>query len=70
MEQAQTDEIRPGDAVTLASGGMPMTVYSIKDEAACVGWFTADGDLKDAVLPICALRKATCEDHAHEVRHG
>ena len=60
-------ELKPGDVVTLKSGGHPLTVVEVKeDEVACL-WMGGEGDLFRETLPLAVLERAEHdEDHEEE----
>ena len=60
-------ELKPGDVVTLKSGGHPLTVVEVKeDEVACL-WMGGEGDLFRETLPLAVLERAEDdEDHEEE----
>jgi uncharacterized protein YodC (DUF2158 family) len=54
----QIMDLKPGDVVTLKSGGHPLTVAEVsKDTAACV-WMGSEGDLFRETLPLAVLELA------------
>ena len=58
-------DLKPGDVVTLKSGGHPLTVAEVsKDTAACV-WMGSEGDLFRETLPLAVLELADL-DHDHD----
>ena len=58
-------ELKPGDVVTLKSGGHPLTVVEVKeDEVACL-WMGGEGDLFRETLPLAVLKRAG-DDEEHE----
>ena len=55
-------ELKPGDVVTLKSGGHPLTVVEVNvDEVSCL-WMGGDGDLFRETLPLAVLERADVED--------
>ena len=51
-------DLKPGDVVTLKSGGHPLTVVEVKeDEVACL-WMGGEGDLFRETLPLAVLERA------------
>jgi uncharacterized protein YodC (DUF2158 family) len=61
-------DLKPGDVVTLKSGGHPLTVVEVKeDEVACL-WMGGEGDdLFRETLPLAVLERAEHdEDHEDE----
>ncbi len=58
-------DLKPGDVVTLKSGGHPLTVVDVKeDEVACL-WMGGEGDLFRETLPLAVLERAEDDEH-HE----
>lgn len=57
-------DLKPGDVVTLKSGGHPLTVVEVReDEVACL-WMGGEGDLFRETLPLAVLERAEAdEDH-------
>jgi uncharacterized protein YodC (DUF2158 family) len=59
-------ELKPGDVVTLKSGGHPLTVVEVNaDEVSCL-WMGGDGDLFRETLPLAVLERADVEDSDDE----
>jgi uncharacterized protein YodC (DUF2158 family) len=55
-------ELKPGDVVTLKSGGHPLTVVEVNaDEVSCL-WMGGNGDLFRETLPLAVLERADVED--------
>jgi len=55
-------ELKPGDVVTLKSGGHPLTVVEVnEDEVSCL-WMGGDGDLFRETLPLAVLERGDVED--------
>ncbi len=55
-------ELKPGDVVTLKSGGHPLTVVEVNaDNVACL-WMGSDGDLFRETLPLAVLEPVEAED--------
>ena len=55
-------ELKPGDVVTLKSGGHPLTVVEVnEDEVSCL-WMGGDGDLFRETLPLAVLERVDVED--------
>jgi uncharacterized protein YodC (DUF2158 family) len=48
-------KLKPGDVVMLKSGGQPLTVAEVGDDAVECIWMGADGDLFRETLPIAVL---------------
>ena len=51
-------ELKPGDVVILRSGGHPVTVAKVDDDAAECLWMGNDGDLFRETLPLVVLESA------------
>jgi uncharacterized protein YodC (DUF2158 family) len=59
-------ELKPGDVVTLKSGGHPLTVVEVnEDEVSCL-WMGGDGELFRETLPLAVLERADVEDAEDE----
>ena len=55
-------ELKPGDVVTLKSGGHPLTVVEVNaDNVSCL-WMGSDGDLFRETLPLAVLEPVEAED--------
>lgn len=55
-------ELKPGDVVTLKSGGHPLTVAEVhEDKVACL-WMGGEGDLFRETLPLAVLEAVEAED--------
>ena len=55
-------ELKPGDVVILRSGGHPMTVVEVNDNAIACLWMGDQGDLFRETLPLAALEAAEILD--------
>jgi uncharacterized protein YodC (DUF2158 family) len=53
--------LKPGDVVILKSGGHPMTVAEVKDDAIACLWMGGEGDLFRETLPLAVLELADIE---------
>ena len=51
-------ELKPGDVVILKSGGHPVTVAKVDDDAAECLWMGNEGDLFRETLPLVVLESA------------
>jgi uncharacterized protein YodC (DUF2158 family) len=51
-------DLKPGDVVILKSGGHPMTVAEVHDDAVACLWMGGEGDLFRETLPLIALESA------------
>jgi uncharacterized protein YodC (DUF2158 family) len=55
-------ELKPGDVVTLKSGGHPLTVVEVNaDNVSCL-WMGVEGDLFRETLPLAVLEPVEAED--------
>ena len=59
-------DLKPGDVVILKSGGHPMTVAEVHDDAVACLWMGGEGDLFRETLPLAALESAEIEDSDEE----
>ncbi|HEY0330940.1 MAG TPA: DUF2158 domain-containing protein [Rhodopseudomonas sp.] len=50
--------LSPGDVVMLKSGGHPLTVAEVKDDAVACVWMGEEGDLFRETLPLAVLQRA------------
>jgi uncharacterized protein YodC (DUF2158 family) len=50
--------VRPGDVVMLKSGGHPLTVAEVKEDAVVCVWMGDQGDLFRETLPLAVLEHA------------
>src|ERR1700741_4303413 len=55
-------ELKPGDVVTLKSGGHPLTVAQVNEDTVACLWMGADGDLFRETLPLAVLELADAEE--------
>ena len=51
-------ELKPGDVVTLKSGGHPLTVAEVHEDTAACLWMGVEGDLFRETLPLAVLELA------------
>jgi uncharacterized protein YodC (DUF2158 family) len=51
-------KLKPGDVVILKSGGQPLTVAEVGDDAVECLWMGAAGDLFRETLPLAVLESA------------
>ena len=58
--------LKPGDVVILKSGGHPMTVAEVHDDAVACLWMGGEGDLFRETLPLTALEPAEIENSDDE----
>jgi uncharacterized protein YodC (DUF2158 family) len=55
-------ELKPGDVVTLKSGGHSLTVVEVNEDAASCLWMGNEGDLFRETLPLAVLERVDDED--------
>jgi uncharacterized protein YodC (DUF2158 family) len=59
-------DLKPGDVVVLKSGGHPMTVVEVHDDAVACLWMGEEGDLFREALPLAVLELAEIEGSGDE----
>ena len=59
-------DLKPGDVVILKSGGHPLTVAEVKDDAVICLWMGNEGDLFRETLPLAVLEHAEIEESDDE----
>jgi len=59
-------DLKPGDVVTLKSGGHPLTVVEVNEDAVACLWMGDEGDLFRETLPLAVLELAVSEDSEDE----
>jgi uncharacterized protein YodC (DUF2158 family) len=59
-------DLKPGDVVILKSGGHPITVAEVNDEAAVCLWMGNEGDLFRETLPLAVLEPAEIDESDDE----
>jgi len=59
-------ELKPGDVVTLKSGGHPLTVVEVNEDNVSCLWMGGEGDLFRETLPLAVLELAEAEDSEDE----
>jgi len=59
-------DLKPGDVVILKSGGHPMTVAEVHDDAVACLWMGGEGDLFRETIPLTALELAEIESPDEE----
>ena len=59
-------DLKPGDVVILKSGGHPMTVAGVHDDAVTCLWMGGEGDLFRETIPLAALELAEIESPDEE----
>ena len=62
-------ELKPGDVVILKSGGHPITVAEVHDQAIVCLWMGDEGDLLRETLPLAVLEMARIDD-SHDGDEG
>jgi len=62
-------ELKPGDVVILKSGGHPVTVAEVHDQAIVCLWMGEEGDLFRETLPAAVLEMARIDD-SHDGDEG
>ena len=55
-------ELKPGDVVTLKSGGHSLTVVEVNEDAVSCLWMGNEGDLFRETLPLAVLERADVGD--------
>ena len=55
-------ELKPGDVVILKSGGHPLTVAEVNEDAVACLWMGIEGDLFRETLPLAVLELAEPEE--------
>jgi uncharacterized protein YodC (DUF2158 family) len=63
-------DLKPGDVVTLKSGGHPLTVVEVNEDAVACLWMGGEGDLFRETLPLAVLELAEPEDSAEDEDEG
>jgi uncharacterized protein YodC (DUF2158 family) len=61
LEEENMD-LKPGDVVILKSGGHPITVAEVNDEAVACLWMGGEGDLFRETLPLAVLEIAEIDE--------
>lgn len=59
-------ELKPGDVVTLKSGGHLLTVVEVNEDSVACMWMGGEGDLFRETLPLAVLERAGIEDEDEE----
>ncbi len=59
-------DLKPGDVVILKSGGHPMTVAEVHNDAVACLWMGGEGDLFRETLPLAVLELAQIDDSDDE----
>ena len=55
-------ELKPGDVVTLKSGGHSLTVVEVNEDAVSCLWMGNEGVLFRETLPLAVLERADVDD--------
>ncbi len=55
-------DLKPGDVVILKSGGHPLTVAEVNEEAIVCLWMGGEGDLFRETLPVATLELAEVDE--------
>jgi uncharacterized protein YodC (DUF2158 family) len=55
-------ELKPGDVVTLKSGGHLLTVVEVNEDSVACMWMGGEGDLFRETLPLAVLERADDDD--------
>jgi uncharacterized protein YodC (DUF2158 family) len=59
-------DLKPGDVVILKSGGHPITVAEVNEDAIVCLWMGGEGDLFRETLPLAVLEMAEIDDSDDE----
>jgi uncharacterized protein YodC (DUF2158 family) len=59
-------DMKPGDVVILKSGGHPLTVAEVNEDAVVCLWMGNEGDLFRETLPLAVLELAEIDDSDDE----
>jgi uncharacterized protein YodC (DUF2158 family) len=59
-------DLKPGDVVTLKSGGHPITVAEVNGDAVMCLWMGLEGELYRETLPLAVLELTEIEDEEDE----
>ena len=55
-------DLKPGDVVILKSGGHPVTVAEVNEDAIVCLWMGGEGDLFRETLPLAVLEPVEIDD--------
>ena len=55
-------DLKPGDVVILKSGGHPVTVAEVNEDAVVCLWMGGEGDLFRETLPLAVLEPVEIDD--------
>jgi len=59
-------DLKPGDVVMLKSGGHPVTVAEVNEDAIVCLWMGGEGDLFRETLPLAVLELVEIDDSDDE----
>jgi len=59
-------DLKPGDVVILKSGGHPLTVAEVNEDAIVCLWMGGEGDLFRETLPLAVLELAEIDESDDE----
>ncbi|MBI5318027.1 DUF2158 domain-containing protein [Bradyrhizobium sp.] len=59
-------ELKPGNVVTLKSGGHALTVVEVNEDAVACLWMGGEGDLFRETLPLAVLELVEAEESDDE----
>jgi uncharacterized protein YodC (DUF2158 family) len=59
-------DLKPGDVVTLKSGGHPITVAEVNEDTVACLWMGGEGELFRETLPLAVLEPVEAEDSDDE----
>ena len=59
-------DMKPGDVVTLKSGGHPLTVAEVNEDAVACLWMGSEGELFRETLPLAVLELVETEESDDE----
>jgi len=59
-------DLKPGDVVILKSGGHPVTVAEVNEDAIVCLWMGGEGDLFRETLPLAVLEAVEIDDSDDE----
>jgi uncharacterized protein YodC (DUF2158 family) len=59
-------DLKPGDVVTLKSGGHPLTVAEVNGDTIACLWMGGEGELFRETLPLAVLELAVSEESEDE----
>jgi uncharacterized protein YodC (DUF2158 family) len=63
-------ELKPGDVVTLKSGGHPLTVVEVNEDAVSCLWMGNEGDLFRETLPLAVLERVDDDEEEDDEDSG